>query len=403
MFSQRRNLRLYYAYIFTSNLAFTRAIFVIYLAQSGFSNQQIGVLQSTLFLANFVSEIPTGYLADKIGRKASVFLGLLMLSIGNRLVLVFQGRYVPTVIAFAIEGIGFAFISGANTALLYDTLVIEGRSDDYLRFSTRAHILSAVALGIGMLLGGYMQEKSWALVYNSYSVVLLIAAACILFVREKAHQLPPADRIETESGPKDVLSWVLVSKQLRIMLIFSLAYAIYESLNTPYYIFGQQLFEFYQVPPRHIGTIYAFVQIISGVSYLAANRLRDRLSLEQLIYLIVSSSIVIVSLNITSVFGIALAAFLVITIVPEAMYLLAENYLQQRLPSKYRATLLSTHTFIQSCGIAASYITWGYLLDRFSVPVAFSLTAVFPLVSLIMFALYFRFEKRHRVSTAVNR
>lgn len=399
-----RNVRLYYAYAFTSNLAFSRAIFLLYLAQSGYSNSQIGILQSALFLATFICEIPTGYIGDKVGRKVSVLVGLLLLSLSAHLMLVFQWDYKGMLAVFVLSGIGYAFISGADRALLYDSLLVTGRSSEYVRVSARAQILSAMSLGAAMMAGGYMQRLSWSLVYNSYSVCLLIAALCILLTKEvqPTHPMLSVPESEGTINPTEAIKKVVFTRRLKVLLIFSLAYAIFESETTPYYIFGQRLFESYGLQPYVIGIIYALVQLLSSLSYLWAGRLEHSISLKRLIYLVVSGSVVIAALNTVPLLPIALVAFYFITVIPEVMYLLSENYLQQRITSKYRASLLSAHNFIQSCAITVSYLVWGYLLDRFPTHIAFAFTALLPLASLLIFALYFRAERLQNNSASLN-
>ena len=64
----KKNLWKYSLYTFFVSLSFSRAIFMLFLKDLGFTTAQMGLLESILFVATFVMEIPTGILGDRIGR-----------------------------------------------------------------------------------------------------------------------------------------------------------------------------------------------------------------------------------------------------------------------------------------------------------------------------------------------
>ena len=73
-----RSSRAYFLYYIASQAVFDRGIFILFLLSQGFSDVEIGLLQSILFASAFILEIPTGLLGDKYGRKKSVITGLLV-------------------------------------------------------------------------------------------------------------------------------------------------------------------------------------------------------------------------------------------------------------------------------------------------------------------------------------
>ena len=60
---------------FFGNLFFERGIWVIYLLSIGFNMFEVSILQAILNITMFLTEIPTGYISDKLGRKKGLLLG----------------------------------------------------------------------------------------------------------------------------------------------------------------------------------------------------------------------------------------------------------------------------------------------------------------------------------------
>src|SRR3989339_1470629 len=110
-----------YAYAFFKDFAFFTAVLVPFFTQwGGISLVQVQLLQSWFSLWVFIFEIPTGAVADKIGRKHSIALGSLVVSLA---VLVYGSipRYEIFLLAELLFAVGYALVSGADEALIYDT------------------------------------------------------------------------------------------------------------------------------------------------------------------------------------------------------------------------------------------------------------------------------------------
>lgn len=153
-FTQR--LRLNYAYAFFKDFAFFSAVLVPFFTQwGGISLLQVQLLQSWFSFWVFILEVPTGAVADKIGRKHAIALGSLIVS----LAVILYGsipRYEVFLLSELLFALGYAFASGADEALLYDTLKEEGKEAESTKIFGRAnsfHLLGiAVAAPIGSII-----------------------------------------------------------------------------------------------------------------------------------------------------------------------------------------------------------------------------------------------------------
>ncbi|WP_433988364.1 MFS transporter [Pseudomonas poae] len=162
---KNRNDNLYYALSKFMNLDVQRSLFVLYLLQLGITQGEIGILQSFSFFSSVALEIPSGLLADRYGRKLSLVIGFLGLSVSGIGFLLFSS-FIPFAIIFCLFGASIAMGSGSDRALLYDNLLANHRAEEYPRILSRARAIGAVSLGLSMLLGGVLQDTlSWNAVY----------------------------------------------------------------------------------------------------------------------------------------------------------------------------------------------------------------------------------------------
>lgn len=111
------------ALTFFSSLYFYSHVGTLYLQERGLTLFQVNSISAIIIGTIFLAEVPTGLLADRIGRKWSVVLAMAFQLLGEVLYL-FVRDYWAFALLSVIAGIGFAFSSGAIEALIYDTLPV---------------------------------------------------------------------------------------------------------------------------------------------------------------------------------------------------------------------------------------------------------------------------------------
>ncbi len=153
-----RRLWLNYAYAFFKDFAFFSAVLVpFFTTWGGIALAQVQLIQSWFSLWVFILEVPTGAVADTIGRKHSIALGSLIVSLAVLLYGSFP-RFEVFLVSELLFAVGYALTSGADQALLYDTLKEEGKEKESVKIFGRAnsfHLLGiAVAAPIGSLIAG---------------------------------------------------------------------------------------------------------------------------------------------------------------------------------------------------------------------------------------------------------
>lgn len=124
-------------------------------------------------VTSFVSEVPSGALADSVSRRLLLFFsGLLYLGCFTSW-LVFPS-YWGFLLGFVLWGLSSSLLSGTFEALLYDELVASGDAASYNKVRTRAETAGVVAIAAGMLLAGPLVALGG---YRAVGIASVAAAA----------------------------------------------------------------------------------------------------------------------------------------------------------------------------------------------------------------------------------
>lgn len=158
-----RNIRLFIAFRIFFNARFYYPVFSIFFLDFGLSLSQFAILNSVWAATIVLCEVPSGALADTVGRKnLMVFTGILMvIEMG---ILAFAPRDNLNVLFLfflanrILSGMAEASASGADEALAYDTLAAEGNIQDWGIVLENQMRLQAVAFIFAMVLGAIVYD-----------------------------------------------------------------------------------------------------------------------------------------------------------------------------------------------------------------------------------------------------
>lgn len=138
-----------------SNLYFYLPVATLYLQSKGLNYVQINSLWAIIVGTMFLAEVPTGLLADRMGRARSVQMALALQVVGE-VIFLFAPNYLAFLAAAVAGGIGFAFSSGSAQALVYDSLLRRGEEQEMSRamgfISAAKGAGNLVAFGLASLL-----------------------------------------------------------------------------------------------------------------------------------------------------------------------------------------------------------------------------------------------------------
>ncbi|RTZ96855.1 MAG: MFS transporter [Deltaproteobacteria bacterium] len=157
------NIRLFIAFRIFFNARFYYPIFTILYLDYGLTLEQFALLNVVWAATIVLLEVPSGALADTIGRKnLLVFAGILMV-IEMVLLCVVPAGYSKLLFAVflinrVLSGTAEAAASGADEALAYDSLEKEGNIDDWGRVLEKQMRLQSIAYIGAMTLGAAVYD-----------------------------------------------------------------------------------------------------------------------------------------------------------------------------------------------------------------------------------------------------
>lgn len=190
-----------YLYSIFKHAAFFSAVLVPFFTDwGGISLFQVQLLQSWFSIWVFLLEVPTGALADRLGRKHSISIGSFIIGLA---VLVYGSipNFYIFLLAEFIFAVGYAFVSGADQALLYDTLKSRGEEDKSKSVMGKYDALYLVGMTIASALGGLIAAR-WGL--NAPQ----LATAIPMFIAAAIGYTIPEPKIHSDSQQKQYLNIV---------------------------------------------------------------------------------------------------------------------------------------------------------------------------------------------------
>ncbi|MDP4091001.1 MAG: MFS transporter, partial [Bacillota bacterium] len=355
-------------YSFMMQFNITTAIWVLYLSYKGISLVEIGLLESIFHITGLLFEIPTGAIADIYGKKLSVLAGRL-LSVISVLMMIKAGDFWQFAAAFVISAASYNLESGAGEALVYDSLKETGQEDKYKRIWGNLAFFMSIAQGLAVLLGGILADIRFIYAYILGAVIQVIAFITAMYYTE-----PSVRREEYKEGVllHQIKTSVLVLKGSKIVLYLILFSALSSSLGTTVYFYSQKYFDNMRYSKTAIAFIFAGSSLLSAFSSKLAHRLEKRLK-------IMKTLILISVLNVSALFGLAFIRslsvifFILVSVTDGLSFPIMSDYINCRIPSENRATLLSTSSLCFSLFMIGIFPMFGLQAEKIGFSASFGI------------------------------
>ncbi|MGI9535717.1 MAG: MFS transporter [Desulfocapsaceae bacterium] len=181
---------IYYLYLIKLSkwLMLIMPVVVLFYNENGLETFQIYLLQAGYSISVVLFEIPSGYLADIIGRRYSLIWGSVLGTAGFALLSV-SHSFNGFLVAEMILGVGGSLISGADSALLYDSLAATSRQHYYLRYEGRITALGNLGETCAAIFGGILAAwLGYRSVYFAQTVIAAIGVPAALLLIEPARK-----------------------------------------------------------------------------------------------------------------------------------------------------------------------------------------------------------------------
>jgi MFS family permease len=348
----------------------------IFLLDAGLSNLEAFAANAFFTAGMVLFEVPTGIVADTVGRRMSYLLGTLTLTASTLLyVLLWQleAPFWQWALVSMLLGLGFTFFSGAVEAWLVDALTATGFTGEMEPVFGRGQVVTGAAMLTGSVAGGFIaQQASLGLPFVLRGVVLMVMFVLafrlmhdIGFTPEKGGR-PLTEMRKIASASIDYGWRVPAVKWLMVEALFTGGVGIYA-----FYALQPYLLELYGDPHAYqiaglVAAIVAGAQIFGGV---AAPRIR-RLFHRRTSALIATAVLSVATLGLIGVFEsfwVVIGLIVVWGLLFAASMPIRQTYLNGLIPSRQRATILSFDSLMDSVGgvwaqpvLGRAADVWGY-------------------------------------------
>jgi MFS family permease len=357
----RRIQRIYLILLLGNTLAasFIWGVNTLFLLDAGLTNLEAFAANAFFTVGMVIFEVPTGVVADTVGRRASYLLGTLVLSAATVLywlMWVWTAPFWAWALASVLLGLGFTFFSGAVEAWLVDALHASGYTGELEPVFSKALIVSGIAMLVGSVAGGVIaQFTNLGVPFLLRAGVLAIMLVVAFFAMRDIGFTP--DRSE---GPlkavrtvfRGSLKYGLGNPPVRYLMLaapFTAGVGIYV-----FYALQPYLLELWGDPKAYsiaglAAAIVAGSQIAGGFLAPYARKLfRKRTTV-----LILSTALgvlLLLSVGLITNFWVAIILLTVWGIASSVDDPIRRAYLNGLIPSKQRATVLSFESLMGSVG-----------------------------------------------------
>ncbi|MFC5970824.1 MFS transporter [Halomarina salina] len=352
----------YYVYRATLSVGFVTPIFTLFLLRT-LSFTEVGALSALYSVVAVLGEVPTGYVGDRLGRRASLLLSVVF-SVASLAGFVFAQAFAWYVVLYVLWALALTFRSGSLDAWLYDLLDERLDSDDFTRVRGRGDAVQQWTSAATMVGGGllYGLDPTYpfvaAVAFNSFGILALLRLPKNARYAAETTERPPMR--ETLGVVREQLTRPpLRSLVLYVGLLFA-AIGVARGYVQPMAVetlgptaagLGVDLPEGGAVAAARsgeagatlalgLGVLYAALSVVSSVGGYYAGPLADRLGVRGT--LLVVPMVVGVAVLVPAWLSLlALPAFVVMGVGVPLVRPVANGYLNDRVAGVGRATTLS--------------------------------------------------------------
>ena len=382
--AENRNIRLFYVLAVANGVSFIMGNWIFFWLRY-MTWGQLSLVDGLAFAFGLLMEIPTGAVADLVGKKKTLMAAMLLSTIGA-LAMSFSGSATAIFGFFLIWQVGMALYSGAVEAFAYDTLIDIGEERHFDQVIATQSMLAIITSVVTVLVGMWLYSLHFRLSHIAWGLAYLVGFIATIFLSEP--------NVETEK-----FSWYGYFIQLRDGTKHLFQPALRRFLPLIFTLTGVYFFYFYGFIRPAIAisfdfnhetqsVIFAVISVVAGVIIRVIPWLRTRVSdMRGLLFLatllgggFLAAAFPIGHYGFWAMFAIGIAGRLTLPWVSIVV--------NKHLESKYRATALSVIALVTRIPYAIIAITAGQLVEQGHLPAFNSAVAIIVFAILVISMAY---------------
>jgi MFS family permease len=357
----KSNIAKMYLMNFLLNLQFFAGVFIpFFTIWAGLNYTQIFILESWFMAWIFILEIPTGAVADYFGRRVSIALSCFMNALAAVVYVSFPNFYVYLLGEF-LWAIGVAFMSGAENAMIFDSLKEVKQTKKSKRVFARYGYIASIAFIIASPLGSFIAGITDLRVPMLLTAIPMVLAGIVSLTLKEPPYKSKKERTRYINLIRKGFKLIKTNKALQILTLdASLSFFIF------YFILW-----FYQPMAMKAGLAIVYLGFVSSGMNIYGIGLSEKIETVEKIF--GKKRFLVLSFLFTGILFIigALTNYLPLMVViifliwgfRMARQAVQQHYINQYVPSNNRATVLSTISMIGRILVVIGNPIVGYLTD----------------------------------------
>lgn len=367
-----RNFRLYKWHIALGEPLFWGPILISALQNLGqMSLSQIYLMESVVILGLVLLEVPSGALADLIGRKKAIFIGHVLHTISTILFATMSNLF-DAWCANIVWVIGYSLYSGADEALLYDSLKEIGRTDLFREIHGKAVGSRLFLIAFCSIAAGFLAEINLRLPVLLSIIPMIVSAAIALFFTEP--QLCKKYSVREQfSLVKISTLFVANHKAIKWIIGFTILIGVSSKL---WFFTYNPYFELIKLDYKYYGLIFFGLNMVSWIFSHNADLIVKKISEAKtiiLMFVIVGMGVFLMG-TFVSIFSISM--IFAVNIVRGISSPFTSEFLNRHLDSENRATVLSIKSASNGLAQFLGMGFFGFLLQKFDLVVCMQILGI---------------------------
>lgn len=349
----RSTLMRYYIYSVLGGLQFGWTTWLAYVVSKGGNP---GWAESAFHLAILLGEVPTGVLADLLGRRRSMLTGLLLGAV-SAFSYVWIDNTLSACLVLALSGLGSTFLSGADTALLYETADEVGGAEFARKALARASALQMAALASAPLLAGWLYDLHPLAPFMSRGCLSLLSMLVVWGMAEKHQPAPAGERGDLLRHTRTAVRFIWEHPPVMLMILFYWAYNAVGAMTGQ---FGQVYFPVIGLSMIGAGLVFSLTRLAGSLTNWLAERLSPEAATTWLRWGPLGQALLYMAMGLSHRWPGA-AAFIVGDGLDGFISPTLSARINQAIPSEQRATILSFQSMGFSLLVSAAFPAATYL------------------------------------------
>ncbi|MFC1755684.1 MFS transporter [Thermoproteota archaeon] len=365
----KSNIWKYNAFNFMRNFIFSIPIIAIFFLENGLDLRQIMIIEAVFAVTVVMFEIPSGYFADRHGRKLSMVIGSAALFIAS-LIFLFSADFIGFMIGEIVWGIGASFASGADSALIYDTLAQLKQKKQYKKVEGHAQFIARISEGTASLAGGVMAIISTRITFLATAIAFFFMIFLCISLKEPKTKAVIVREGHVKNMYKILRFALHRNKVVKWLIVYSAIIALFGVVA---FWFSQPYFKLVGLPIVYFGALFAVAGVVTGLASKYAHIYEKKIGLKAAIISLPIIAMISLFFIGKFVFLFSIIFFLGVEFVRGIEFPLVRDLMNKIVWPQNRATILSVSNLIGRLLFVIFAPLFGWFADLYTIPTAFYL------------------------------